>query len=82
MRSLEARYRTMREKYPEQYSSYICFVRAIIGQKFSYEIVSKWYNIHVDKDDYNSRDRNNIVRFLHKLSNMPEEKEFSGKNRP
>ncbi len=70
----------MREKYPEPYSSYICFTRAIRGQKFSYEIISKWFNILVEKEDYAPSARNEIVKYLHDLSNMLEEKEFGGKN--
>ena len=81
MRSIEARYLSMRKKYPEQYSSYICFARAIRGQKFSYEIISKWFNILVEKDDYVQNERNDIVKYLHYLSNTPVEKEFRGKNR-
>lgn len=80
MRSLERRYITKRDKYPEPYSSYVCFVRAIRGQKFSYEIVSKWFNILVDKDDYAQDERNRIVKYIFYLSNIPEEKEFGGKN--
>ena len=80
MRSLERRYITKCDKYLESYSSYICFARAIRGQKFSYEIISKWFNILVDKDDYVQGERNCIVKYLFCLSNMPEEKEFGGKN--
>lgn len=66
----------MREKYPEPYSSYICFVRAISGQKYSYEMIGKWFNILVEKDNYARSERNAIVRYLCKLSNTPVEKEF------
>lgn len=76
MKSLQARYVAMREKYPEPHSSYICFIRAIRGQKFSLEKISKWFNILVDKDDYDRNERKGIVRYLHHLSNMSEEKEF------
>lgn len=80
MRSLERRYIAKRDKYPEPYSSYVCFVRAIRGQNFSYEIISKWFNILIDKDDYARNERKCIVEYLFYLSNMPKEKEFGGKN--
>ena len=76
MRSIQARYISMREKYPEPCSSYICFVRTIRGQKYSYEMIGKWFNILVEKDNYAQSERNAIVKYLYKLSNTPEEKEF------
>ena len=81
MRSVEARYLSIREKYPEKYSSYICFAKAIRGQNFSYEIISKWFNVLVEKDDYVQKERNYVVKYLHRLSNTPVEKELKGKNR-
>jgi hypothetical protein len=81
MKSIRVRYISMREKYPEPYSSYICFVRTIRGQKYSYEIISKWFGILVEKDDYAKSERNAIVKYLYKLSNTPEEKELQAKNR-
>lgn len=72
----------MREKYPEPYSSYICFVRAVAGQKFSREMISKWFGRLVEKDDYVLSERNGLVAQLHSHSNPPEEKGFGSKNRP
>jgi hypothetical protein len=76
MRSVKARYFSMCEKYQQVYSSYICFARALREQKFSYEMISKWFNILVEKDDYARNDRKDIVDHLHYLSNMPVETEF------
>ena len=72
----------MCKKYPEPYSSYIRFAYAIREQGFSYKMIGKWFNILVDKVDYAQKERNAIVKYLHGLSNTPEEKEFEGKNHP
>lgn len=82
MRSIKARYVFTRARYPEQYSSYLCFVYATKGQGFSYEILSKWFNLLVDKNEYALNERKGIVDYLHHLSNEPEEQEFWGKNSP
>ena len=58
----------MCKKYPEPYSSYVCFARAIRDQNFSYEMISKWFNILVDKDDYVKNERKGIVKYLYDLS--------------
>lgn len=76
MRSVHARYKIIQRNLPSTYSSYICFARAIKHQRFSYELISKWFNKLVDKEDYRQRERNDIVVYLHRLSNTPEEKEF------
>ncbi len=76
MRSINARYQHFREKLPEQYPSYICFARAIKYQKYKYKMVSKWFDILVDKDEYYRKDRKQIVNSLYKLSGMAEEGEF------
>lgn len=71
MRSINARYQKLKRTSGYQYSSYLCFARSVRGQMFSYEIVSKWFNILVEKTDYRQQDRNAIVAHLHKLSNNP-----------
>lgn len=76
MRSIKARYLGIQKRYPELYSSYICFARAIKEQKFSCETISKWFNILVEKDDYAQKEKRGVVKHLHYLSNRPVEKEF------
>lgn len=82
MRSIEARYTAMRKKYPEQYSSYICFAKAVKWQKFSRESISRWFNILVDKEDYVLSERKGIVSYLHELSQSSEGQEFGNKSHP
>ena len=81
MRSIEARYTFARTKCPEQYSSYLCFVYATKGQRFSYPIISKWFNLLVDKNEYAQDERKEIVDHIYHLSNDAEEKGFSLENR-
>ena len=76
MKSIQARFLSIRDKHPEKYTSYICFAKAIRGQKLSHKMISKWFNILVNKDDYVQKDRNAIVAYLHELSNKAEEGEF------
>ncbi len=73
MKSLNARFFLIGKNLPERYSSYIRFARTVKDQKFSYRVVSKYFDILVDKDDYIENERKSIVGYLHKLSNMAEE---------
>lgn len=70
-----------RAKCPEQYSSYLCFVYATKGQCFSYPMLSKWFNLLVDKNEYSQNERKGIMDHLYRLSNNAEEKDFCLKNR-
>ena len=81
MKSIKARYISIREELPLKYSSYVCFARAIFEQKFRYKMISRWFNLLVDKEDYLQKERKAIVKYLHYLSNLPEEGEFKGRNR-
>ncbi len=82
MKSLKARYISIREELPLKYSSYICFARAVYEQKFSHKMISRWFNLLVNKEDYLQKERKAVVKYLHYLSNLPEEGKFRGKNRP
>ena len=79
MKSLEARFRAAVEKSPN-HSSFICFGRAIQGQKFSRKVIVRWFNKLVDPDDYAKREKPALLKFLWALSNMAEEGEFKGKS--
>lgn len=51
MRSIERRFRQHQAKHPER-SSYVNFHNAVRGQGFAPEMVSRWFNKLVEKDDY------------------------------
>lgn len=68
MRSIEARYKTIREK-KEGWSDYLCFCGAVKGQKFSKEAIRRSFNKLVDKNDYAASDKKNILTNLNSLTN-------------
>ncbi|MDD5552070.1 MAG: hypothetical protein PHI88_02870 [Candidatus Pacebacteria bacterium] len=69
MRSLERRFNNIADKNPF-WSSYICFSKAIDGQKFSKQIISRYFNKLVSKEDYNRSDKREILRQLFELSKI------------
>lgn len=68
MKSLERRFNNITEKNPS-WSSYTCFVNAIKEQGFSEQIIHRWFNKLVDKDDYAKKEKRAVVDFLVGLSN-------------
>lgn len=71
MRSIESRFIQIQEKQPGL-SSFIAFMEAIRGQKFSTETIHRWFKKLVEKDDYASCQKKDI--FKHMLSlNMLED---------
>ncbi|MGD0328115.1 MAG: hypothetical protein ABSB00_00150 [Minisyncoccia bacterium] len=68
MKSLERRFNNIAEKNPNR-SSYICFAEAVKGQGFSEQIIHRWFNKLVDKDDYAKKEKKAVLKFLVGLSN-------------
>lgn len=75
MRSIKRRFKNFQTK-SGGLSSYINFARAVSGQGFSENILSRWFNKLVEKDDYDKKDRKQIIRNLVLLSKPPEEHRF------
>jgi len=75
MRSIEARFNKMTEKHPN-YSSLICFGRAVWGQKMTRATISRWFNKLVDKTDYEALDRKALIMHLLLVTNMSEDDMF------
>jgi len=71
MKSLERRFKNISKKNPSL-SSYVCFFKAVENQRFSKDIVRRWFNKLVDKDDYDSREKRSIVRDMVATSNPTE----------
>lgn len=72
MRSIERRFNNITERNPF-WSSYICFAEAIKGQKFSKQMIHRWFSKLVAKDDYDNKDKKDILAHLAELSNTPED---------
>lgn len=75
MRSLERRFIKMVKSNPCA-SDYLCFVMAISGQKFNNQIIARWFNKLVSKDDYDKRDKRLIVSHLLQLSKHAEDNQI------
>ncbi len=59
-------------------SSFTNFSRAIKGQNFSKDKISRWFNILVEKNDYNKKDKKVLIQNLVNLTNSPEGHRISG----
>lgn len=68
MKSLERRFSNITKKNPN-WSSYTCFYEAIKGQRFSKQIIHRWFQKLVDKDDYAKSEKRDILAHLVGLSN-------------
>lgn len=68
MRSIEKRFILEQDKNP-MFSTFINFSRAIDGQSFTEVVIKKWFNKLVDKDDYDPRDKKEIIEYLIGFSN-------------
>jgi predicted RNA-binding protein YlxR (DUF448 family) len=68
MRSIERRFNKFNNKNPGL-STYINFSQAIKGQKFSKDLISRWFNRLVEKEDYDKKDKRGLIDYLVNLSN-------------
>lgn len=71
MRSIQRRFNNVTKRNTEL-SSYVCFARAIKGQRFIKQMISRWFYKLVEEDDYSKNDRRALLSHLDKLSNPPE----------
>ena len=67
MRSIQRRFNVLAEKNTNL-SSFIIFSIAIKGQNFSKDIISRWFNKLVEKNDYDAGDKRIILKHLVALS--------------
>lgn len=82
MRSVERVFTNIRNKNP-YWSDYICFAEAIKSRGFTRPIISRHFSKLVDQDDYDKKDKNQIIQFLVSLSDrkVAEEARLRGKFR-
>ncbi len=69
MKSIQRRFNDITNKNPH-WSSYICFAEAIKEQGFGKESISIWFNKLVEKDDYDKKDKKDILTKLYVSSNV------------
>lgn len=68
MRSIERRFILEQEKSPLS-SDLMCFSRAVHNQRFSRKFILRWFNKLVDKNDYDGKEKREIIEWLEKHSN-------------
>ncbi len=68
MKSVERRFNNIAMKNPN-WSSYVCFSEAVAGQQFSRGSISKYFNKLVEKDDYDSEDKKELLKGLNRITN-------------
>ncbi len=73
MRSIKRRFLNLQEKYPSL-SSLINFTRAIKEQKFTKDMIGRWFGKLVEKDDYSTSDKKEILKHLLSVSNFEDNK--------
>lgn len=67
MRSIEKRFKHREEKNP-CWSSWVCFADAIMGQNFNRKILREHFNNLVDKNDYEKKDKMQLLKYLYLLT--------------
>lgn len=76
MRSIESRFREIREKKSNQnLGTYPCLVQAIIYRKFSRKSLVKNFKKLMPKDEYLKSETKGLISYLEELTNKPEEVE-------
>ena len=76
MKSLQRRFNNISKQNP-YWGSWTCFAGAVRDQEFSKRTISKHFNALVEKDDYDKRDKKELIKNLLSLSqNITEESMF------
>jgi predicted RNA-binding protein YlxR (DUF448 family) len=75
MRSIQRRFKKIQEK-DRGLGSYIALSRAVKQQKFSKNIIARWFNKLVNKSEYEQGDKKKLISHLWKISNDTEENQL------
>lgn len=68
MKSLERRFQNITQRN-SNFSSYLCFTKAVEGQGFNKRTIRRWFQKLVDKDDYVKSEKGALLKHLDELSN-------------
>ena len=79
MKSIQRRFNKITEKNP-YWGSYICLSEAVKGQKFSKDMIHRWFKKLVKKEEYEKREKTGLLIHLENLSNAPRTTEIDGKS--
>jgi hypothetical protein len=67
MRSIQRRFK-QREKDNPCWSSWTCFADSIKEQDFTKDKIRRYFNVLVDKNDYEEEEKMQLLRYLYKLT--------------
>lgn len=72
MKSIVRRFNKINQKNPGL-STISCFAITITGQNFSRQTIARGFNKLVDKDDYDKKDKKEIIAFHERLTKWSED---------
>ncbi len=75
MRNIKSRFEEITKKYPD-HSTFVCFGRAVKGQKFSQRFISHYFDELVDQEDYIRSEKKELLKHFLLLTNMPDGDRF------
>lgn len=75
MKSIQRRFEVFRKR-DSNVGDYIIFAKTVRNQKFSKDMISRWFNKLISKDDYDSADKKSLIESLVKLSEGSEDNRF------
>ena len=78
MRTIKGRFERIKSE-GEYLADFACLAEAVHYQKFSRRSIFENFIKLINPNDYNPRDTNKIVAYLHKLSNEPRSTDFWAK---
>ncbi|MGB2580623.1 MAG: hypothetical protein WBC83_02915 [Minisyncoccia bacterium] len=77
MRSIERRFEIVKGKN-KGVGDYINFAKTVKNQNFSKEMIRRWFTKLVPKEDYDQRDKKQLMGHLANLSSGAEDNGLSG----
>jgi len=69
MRSIQRAFINTKQLNP-YWSDFTCFTETIKHKDFGHRVLSRWFNILVDEEDYYKGDRREILSFLRELNKV------------
>lgn len=64
MRSIKRRFNYVQKKNP-YWSTFTCFANTVRGKNFSKDRIKRFFNILVDKADYEKNEKSQIMKYLY-----------------
>lgn len=67
MRSIERSFKQHQKQNP-CWSTWTCFTKTIMERSFSKDKIRRHFNLLVDKDDYENKDKNQLLKYLYEIT--------------